>query len=87
MILSEVQSLCAYDSLGRKTSRMDNDTYEYYIYDGMNLVADYDGNNGRIIRTYTYGPGVDNIQSMTTYDQNGDIETYYPKIAIRGGNF
>ncbi len=44
----------------------------------MNLVADYDVNNGRITRTYTYGPGVDNIQSMTTYDQNGNpAETYY----------
>ena len=66
-----------YDSLGRKTSRMDNDTWEYYIYDGMNLVADYDAINGRITRTYTYGPGVDNIQSMTIYDEYGSSETYY----------
>ena len=77
MILSEVQSLCAYDSLGRKTSRTDNDTCEYYIYDGMNLVADYDAYNGRITRTYSYGPGVDNIQSMTIYDEYGGSETYY----------
>ena len=77
MILSEVQSLCAYDSLGRKTSRMDNDTWEYYIYDGMNLVADYDTYNGRITRTYSYGPGVDDIQSMTTYEGNEGPKTYY----------
>ncbi|MBO4714683.1 MAG: RHS repeat-associated core domain-containing protein, partial [Verrucomicrobia bacterium] len=66
-----------YDSLGRKLSRMDNDTWEYYIYDGMNLVADYDAYNYRITRTYTYGPGVDNIQSMTIYDEYGGSETYY----------
>ena len=66
-----------YDSLGRKTSRMDNDTWEYYIYDGMNLVADYDAYNERITRTYTYGPGIDNIQSMTIYDEYGGSETYY----------
>jgi len=66
-----------YDSLGRKISRLDNDTYEYYIYDGMNLVADYDANNGRIIRTYTYGPGIDDIQSITIYDEDGYSETYY----------
>ena len=66
-----------YDSLGRKTSRMDNDTWEYYIYDGMNLVADYDAYNGRITRTYSYGPGIDNIQSMTIYDEYGGSETYY----------
>ena len=77
MILSEVQSLCTYDSLGRKLSRMDNETCEYYIYDGMNLVADYDAINGRITRTYSYGPGVDNIQSMTIYDEYGGSETYY----------
>ena len=66
-----------YDSFGRKLSRMDNDTWEYYIYDGMNLVADYDAYNYRITRTYTYGPGVDNIQSMTIYDEYGGSETYY----------
>ncbi|MBQ7589296.1 MAG: hypothetical protein IJU47_01235 [Verrucomicrobia bacterium] len=32
---------------------------------------------GRITRTYTYGPGVDNIQSMTIYDEYGGSETYY----------
>ena len=56
---------------------MDNDTWVYYIYDGMNLVADYDAINGRITRTYSYGPGVDNIQSMTIYDEYGGSETYY----------
>ena len=71
-----------YDSLGRKISRKefaDNEwiNNEYYIYDGMNLVADYDAISGRVIRSYTYGPGVDNIQSMTVYDQNNDSETYY----------
>ncbi len=71
MILTEVQSLCTYDSSGRKLSRIDNDTWEYYIYDGMNLVADYDVYTERIIRTYSYGPGVDNIQSMTIYDEYG----------------
>ena len=78
MILTEVQSLYTYDSLGRKVLRYDNNSCYYYIYDGMNLVADYDVNNCRITRTYTYGPGVDNIQSMTIYDQDGDTkETYY----------
>ena len=52
-------------------------TYLKYIYDGMNLVADYDAINGRIIRSYTYGPGVDNIQSMTIYNEDDTTETYY----------
>ncbi|MBQ7589898.1 MAG: RHS repeat-associated core domain-containing protein [Verrucomicrobia bacterium] len=66
-----------YDSLGRKFYRSDNETCEYYIYDGMNLVADYDAVNCRILRTYTYGPGVDNIQSMTIYNEDDTTETYY----------
>ena len=71
-----------YDSLGRKISRKESDgnnwcKKEYYIYDGMNLVADYDAINGSVIRTYTYGPGVDDIQSMTTYEGNEGPKTYY----------
>ena len=66
-----------YDSLGRKFYRSDNETCEYYIYDGMNLVADYDAVNCRLLRTYTYGPGVDNIQSMTIYNEDDTTETYY----------
>ena len=44
---------------------------EYYVHDGVNIVADLDENK-ELLRSYTYTPGYDNIISMTTY---GDSET------------
>ena len=41
------------------------------------LFKNNDAIAGSVIRTYTYGPGVDDIQSMTVYDEYGGSETYY----------
>ena len=70
----------SYDALGRKIERLDGDGgYEYYFYDGNQIVADFDGNEWRVIRSYTYGPGIDNILSMTVHGSTSTNTYYYLK--------
>ena len=67
-----------YDVLGRKASRAAGANTEYYIYDGIDLVAEMDG-AGNVVRTYTYGPGVDDILAMTIHGSSGTTNYYYLK--------
>jgi RHS repeat-associated protein len=67
-----------YDVLGRKASRAAGANTEYYIYDGIDLVAEMDG-AGNVVRTYTYGPGMDDILSMTIHGSSGTTNYYYLK--------
>ncbi len=70
----------SYDALGRKIERLDGDGgYEYYFHDGNQIVADFDGNEWRVIRSYTYGPGIDNILSMTVHGSTSTNTYYYLK--------
>ena len=70
----------SYDALGRKIERLDGGGgYEYYFYDGNQIVADFDGNEWRVIRSYTYGPGIDNILSMTVHGSTSTNTYYYLK--------
>jgi len=48
---------------------------EYYVHDGVNIVADLDENK-ELLRNYTYAPGYDNIISMTTYGET-ETNTYF----------
>ena len=48
---------------------------EYYIHDGVNIVADLDEDK-ELLRSYTYAPGYDNIISMTSYSDN-ETNTYF----------
>jgi RHS repeat-associated protein len=75
----------AYDVLGRRTSRFVVPPLggpaveeEHYIYQGNQIVADVDA-SGNLLRSYTYGPGIDNLLSMTVYTNGGAqaSATYY----------
>jgi len=78
---SEKEVNYQYNELGQRVSRKDitgsdlpadrQANIEYYIHDGVNIVADLDEDK-ELLRSYTYAPGYDNIVSMTTY---GDSET------------
>jgi RHS repeat-associated protein len=64
-----------YNVLGQRVARIEImagvTNTEYYIHDGVNIVADLDEDK-ELLRSYTYAPGYDNIISMTTH---GDSET------------
>ncbi len=68
-----------YDSSGRRTcsvrSQSGISTTNYYIYDGIQCVADTDS-SGNLLRSYTWGPGVDNLLAMTVYT-GSVVRTYY----------
>jgi RHS repeat-associated protein len=67
-----------YDVAGRKASRTQGGVTERYLYDGIHVVADTDG-GGNLLRTYTYGPGVDDILAMTIHGSSGTTNYYYLK--------
>ncbi len=68
-----------YDSLGRRIcsvrSQSGTTSTNYYIYDGIQCVADTDS-SGNLLRSYTWGPGVDNLLAMTVYT-GSVVRTYY----------
>ena len=67
----------SYDLLGRRASRTQNGTSEYYAYDGDHVVFDLDDSR-RLKRFYGYGPGIDNILFMQKYSTSGSLlATYY----------
>ncbi|MCF7818477.1 MAG: hypothetical protein K9M54_11410, partial [Kiritimatiellales bacterium] len=65
-----------YDVLGRKASRTESGSTEYYIHDGGHVLADLYGNLW-YHRIYAYGPGVDNILAMTVYPNGSPSGTTY----------
>jgi RHS repeat-associated protein len=65
----------AYDPLGRRVSTADGGGTVWHAYDGGQCVADLDA-SGRPIRSYTWGPGVDNLLAVTVYGA-GATNSYY----------
>ncbi|MCG2678925.1 MAG: hypothetical protein L6455_02995, partial [Kiritimatiellae bacterium] len=63
-----------YDALGRRISISDGSTTSYLVYDGVQVIAETDS-SGDLLKSYTYGPGIDNILSMTVYGST--TNTYY----------
>jgi RHS repeat-associated protein len=65
-----------YDPSGRRIKKTIDGYYSVkYVYDGGNVIAEYDGNN-YLLRKYIYGPGVDEpICMIDVYDN--DAEYYY----------
>jgi len=74
--VDEVSSLVeySYDVLERRINRTEGTNVEHYIYSGNHVVADLDETGG-LLRTYVYGPGIDNLLSLTTY--GAETNTYY----------
>ncbi|NQT94450.1 MAG: hypothetical protein HQ559_16965 [Lentisphaerae bacterium] len=64
-----------YDALGRRTMMAEAGQTNYMVYHGGHVVAEVDA-AGTLLKSYTHGPGIDNILAMTVYEgENAD--TYY----------
>ncbi len=63
----------SYDVLGRRISRVENGITNYFVYDGGQVVADLDENEN-ILRSYTWGAGIDNLLAFTDHTTSN---TYY----------
>ncbi len=65
-----------YDGLGRRIEKVANGQTKRYVYDGEDIVLEYDGSNVLQAR-YTHGPGIDEPIAVTKagstfyYHQNG----------------
>lgn len=73
--VDETSSLVShtYDILDRRVSRTEGSNVVYYIHNGRQVVADLNG-NGDILRTYTWGEGIDNLLCFTDHTTTN---TYY----------
>ncbi|MBI9019938.1 MAG: RHS repeat-associated core domain-containing protein [Verrucomicrobia bacterium] len=65
----------SYDVLGRRASRTEGTNVEQYVYDGNQIVADLD-ESGTILRSYIWGPGIDNLLAITIYNATGTNTCY-----------
>ena len=70
-----------YDALGRRifcSTRSASGSWEtnFFVYDGPHVIADLDGTGG-VIRTYAWGPGIDNLLAITLHGGPGAPRTVY----------
>ena len=76
----------AYDALGRRVRTTTTVPYSstiYHIHNGAQVIADTDA-NGNVIRSYTWGPGIDNLLAVTVSggsyytltDEQGSVNGY-----------
>ena len=56
----------AYDPMGRRIATTDSSGTVYHAYDGIHCVADL-APDGTLLRSYTWGAGVDNLLAVTLY--------------------
>ncbi len=64
----------SYDATGRRVLTVSGGVTNWHVYAGPHVVADLDA-AGAMVRSYVWGPGIDNLLSMTTY--GGTTNTYY----------
>ena len=55
-----------YDPLGRRAGTTVDGTTTYHLYDGMHCIADL-AEDGTVLRSYTWGPGIDNLLAITDH--------------------
>jgi RHS repeat-associated protein len=66
-----------YDASGRRIEKeFDNDCRVKYIYDGGNVIAEYDGVNN-LLRKYVHGAGVDEPVCMIDTADNNEVYYYH----------
>ena len=65
----------AYDPMGRRISTTDANGTVYHAYDGIHCVADL-ALDGTLLRSYTWGVGIDNLLAVTLYG-GGATNTLY----------
>jgi RHS repeat-associated protein len=64
-----------YDALGRRIGTVSGGVTNWHVYDGPHVAADLDATGG-LVRSYVYGPGVDNLLAMTVHT-GATVKTYY----------
>ncbi|MDZ4197926.1 MAG: RHS repeat-associated core domain-containing protein [Kiritimatiellia bacterium] len=55
-----------YDASGRRIATTSGTNVVRHVYDGMHVIADTD-DSGNLLRSYVWGPGIDNLLSMTVH--------------------
>ena len=65
----------AYDALARRVRVITGSTTNHLVYDGIHPIAEVDS-TGNPKKTYTWGPGIDNLLAFTTYSAS-ETNTYY----------
>jgi RHS repeat-associated protein len=64
-----------YDVFGRRVWLWDGAQTNYVVYDGIQALADVNATGG-LVRSYVWGPGVDNLLAMTVYTGT-TVKTYF----------
>ena len=64
-----------YDALGRRIWTASGGVTTYSVYDGAQVIADVDA-SGALLRSYTWGPGIDNLLALTVHT-GATVRTYY----------
>lgn len=64
-----------YDAFGRRTMMAETGQTNYMVYHGGHVVAEVNA-AGTLLKSYTHGPGIDNILAMTIYEGE-TAGTYY----------
>lgn len=65
-----VMETYGYDAVGRRVYTVQDGVTNWLVYAGNQVVADLDGTGG-MIRSYVWGPGIDNLLAMTVYANSG----------------
>ena len=65
-----------WDPLGRRATTTTAEGTVRHVYDGDECIADLD-ETGAVVRSYVWGPGIDNLLSVAVADGNGQPRVYY----------
>ena len=68
--------------LGRRASTTSGGVTVRHVYDGVHCAADTDS-SGTLLRSYTWGPGIDNLLAVTCHSGSSST-TYYALTDIQG---
>ena len=82
LLSGELLESYAYDPFGRRASTTAGGVTVRHVYDGAHCVADIDA-AGAVVRSYTWGPGIDNLLAVTCHS-GSSATTYYALTDIQG---
>ena len=71
-----------YDALDRRIATTTGTSTQWHLHSGPHIVADVDA-AGNLLRSYTHGPGIDDLLTMTVHD--GTNATTYAYVKDRMG--
>ncbi|MHC4620384.1 MAG: RHS repeat-associated core domain-containing protein [Planctomycetota bacterium] len=70
--VTNLSATYTYDAQGRRVSKTVDGIETRYVYDGDQVICEYDG-SGRLIRKFVYGTGIDEPVRMAVLDPPADI--------------